>query len=364
MKRMLCILNSLNNGGAETFLMKIYRRIDRENYQVDFCLSSDEHGYYEEEALALGSKLYRVVSKSKNPIKNFLQIKKIVKENHYSSVMRMNEHALAVPDLIAARLGAAKKLVLRSSNADSGSKKLRILHKLFCFFPRTIPNVKIAPSKKAAEYTFGKRNVEKGKVTFLQNGLAVEDFCFEKEIRDRLRKEMNVDDRFVVGHIGRFQKQKNHKFLIDVFKEILAKKENAMLVLVGGNGELLVETKEYVKTQGLGEKVLFLGNRSDVNKLLSAFDILVFPSLYEGMPNVVIEAQAAGLPCLISDTITEEADITGLVKYYPLEKSAKEWADEAIAQSERFERRSYNREFYDAGYTIDVVTEKFIKLVF
>ena len=201
-------------------------------------------------------------------------------------------------------------------------------------------------------------------MAFLQNGLAADDFTFNELVRQNLRKELNLEDKFVLGHIGRFSTQKNHKFLIDVFKNILKKKENACLLLVGGNGELLEQTKAYVEQSGLEDKVIFLGNRSDVPKLLSAFDVLVFPSFFEGMPNVVIEAQAAGLPCLISDTITPEADITGLVKYFPLEKSANEWAEEVISHKTRFERRSYKEEFFTAGYDIEAVVQKFIDSVF
>lgn len=364
MKRLLCIVGSLNQGGAETFLMKLLRNFDKTEYMLDFCVMSNEIGTYEAEIKDLGGIIYHIVPKSQNPIKCFCEIRKIVKDHGYESVIRVNEHSLSVIDLIAAKLGGAKKLIMRSSNADSGSKKQRILHRAFYFLPRMIPNVKIAPSIKAAEYTFGKGNVKKGKVNFLQNGLSVDDFTFNEEIRNSLRHEFSLEDKFVVGHIGRFSAQKNHRFLVDIFKEILKQKENALLLLVGGNGELLEETKVYVDELGLCDKVLFLGNRSDVPKLLSAFDVLVFPSLFEGMPNVVIEAQAAGLPCLISDTITYEADITGLVKYFPLEKSAKDWADEALLQSKSFERKSYSKEFYDAGYTIEAVTEKFIQLVF
>lgn len=364
MKKLLCIVGSINQGGAETFLMKICRNLEKKKFAMDFCVMSSGKGKYEDEILSLGGEIYHITPKSENPVKCFLEIRSLVKKNRYESVIRVSEHSLAVIDLIAAKCGGAEKLVMRSSNANSGSMKSRVLHKIFNFLPRIIPNVMIAPSRKAAEYTFGRRNIEKGKVIFLQNGLSVENFSFDKEIRNSLRTELGIEDKFVVGHVGRFQEQKNHKFLIDVFKEIAIQKNNAILVLVGGNGELLEETKEYVKTLGLADKVLFLGNRSDVNKLLSAFDVLVFPSLYEGMPNVVIEAQASALPCLISDTITSEADITGLVKYYPLEKSSKEWADEAVKHSMEFERRSYSREFFDAGYTIDAVTKKFVELVF
>jgi len=364
MKKLLCILNGLNNGGAETFLMKIYRKLDKEKYQIDFCLSSEEDGIYEQEAVAMGSRLYRLTPKTKNFIKNFLQIRGIVKSNQYISVMRMNEHSLAVPDLIAAKCGGAKKLVMRSSNADSGSRRQRLFHKLFIFLPKLVPNVKIAPSTKAAEYTFGKGCVKKGKVHFLKNGLFVEKYTFNKAIRDELRKDLQLEDKFVIGHIGRFQKQKNHKFLIEVFKGIAKKKEDAVLVLVGGNGELLEETKAYVKKLGLSEKVVFLGNRSDVPRLLSVFDVLVFPSFFEGMPNVVIEAQAAGLPCLISDTITKEADVTGIVKYYSLEKSPLEWAEEAVKIGTSIERKSYVKEFKKAGYDIESVVNRFTELVF
>jgi len=364
MKRMLCIVGGLNQGGAETFLMKLLRNFDKNEYMLDFCVMSSEIGTYESEIKDLGGKIYHIVPKSQNPIKCFCEIRKIVREHGYESVIRVNEHSLSVIDLIAAKLGGAKKLVMRSSNADSGSKKSKYLHKLFSFLPRWIPNVNIAPSTKAAEYTFGKKNVKKGKVAFLQNGLSVEDFTFNESIRQNLRKELNLEDKFVVGHIGRFSAQKNHKFLIDVFKNIAEKKENACLLLVGGNGELSEQTKAYVTKLGLEGNVTFLGNRSDVNKLLSVFDMLVFPSIYEGMPNVVIEAQAAGLPCLISDTITPDADITGLIKYFSLEKSASEWADEAIAHSTRFERRSYKEDFTTAGYDIEAVVEKFINLVF
>ena len=229
MKHLLCIVGTLNQGGAETFLMKLLRHLDRTEYILDFCVMSSEIGRYEVEIEALGGKIYHIVPKSKNPIQCFCEIKSIVKENKYESVIRVNEHSLSVLDLIAAKCGDAKRLVMRSSNADSESKKSRILHKAFSFLPKFVPDVKIAPSTKAAEYTFGKANVKKGKVNFLQNGLSVADFTFNKDTRCRRRKELNLEDKFVVGHIGRFSEQKNHKFLIEIFNEIAKKKENAQM---------------------------------------------------------------------------------------------------------------------------------------
>lgn len=363
MKRLLCIVGGLNQGGAETFLMKMLRTFDKTEYMMDFCVMSNEKGKYEDEIKALGGIIYHVVPKSKNPVKCFCNIKNIVKKHGYKSVIRVNEHSLSVIDLIAAKCGGAKKLIMRSSNADSGSKKQRILHKLFNSLPRTIPNVKIAPSTKAAVYTFGKKNVEKGKVAFLKNGLAIDEFTFNEEVRNKLRRELNLEGKFVIGHAGRFSAQKNHDFLIEIFYEISQNNENAVLLLVG-TGEKQQEIIQKVKTLGIEEKVLFLGTRTDVPELLSAMDILLFPSFFEGMPNVVIEAQAAGLPCVISDSITREAAITELVKYISLEKNATEWAGAALSHSSKFVRRSYKQEFYNAGYTIESVVKNFIDLVF
>ena len=363
-KRLLCIVGGMNSGGAETFLMKLYRNMDKNKYQMDFCVFNPEKGDYDDEIQKMGGRIFRCTPKSLNPIKSFIDLKQIVKENEFDSVLRISQHSLSAMELLAAKFGSANKTIFRSSNSSTcGGRVNQLIHKVCKPLVKYIPDIKIAPSTEAAEFMFGRNCVQKNSAVILNNAVDVSLFEYSYELRKKIKEELRLEDKFVVGHIGRFSAQKNHKFLIDVFK-ILARKENAMLVLVGGNGELLEETKEYVKKQGVEEQVLFLGNRSDVNKLLSAFDILVFPSLYEGMPNVVIEAQASGLPCLISDTITREADITGLVKYYSLEKSAKEWATEAILQSKRFERRSYKQELYNAGYTIEAVTEKLIELVF
>lgn len=364
-KRLLCIVGAMNAGGAETFLMKLYRNMDRSKYQMDFCVFNSQKGSYDDEITQMGGRIFHCTPKSSNPIKSFLELKKVVKENKFESVLRISQHSLSAMELIAAKLGGARKTIFRSSNSAScGGKGSQIIHKICQPIVKCFSDVKIAPSTEAAEFMFGKKCVEKGTATLLKNAVDVDLFEYSYDERIKQKAELGIEDKFIVGHIGRFQEQKNHKFLIDVFKNILKKKENACLLLVGGNGELLEQTKEYVNQSGLENKVLFLGNRSDVPKLLSAFDVLVFPSFFEGMPNVVIEAQAAGLPCLISDRITLEADITGLVKHFSLEKTANEWAEEAIALCTSFERRSYKEEFFAAGYDIEAVVQKFVNLVF
>ncbi len=362
MKRVLCIVGGMNAGGAETFLMKVYRRLDKNKYQMDFAVAND--GCYDEEIRLMGGKIFKITPKSQGFLKNFLSVKKLVKNEGYKYVLRTSQHSLSAMELLAARLGGAKKLIYRSSNSNTidGSKKGLLLHKLCGFMPIFFANVRIAPSTEAAEFMFGKDCVKKGKATILNNGIDMRIFNYNGQNRNECREEFKLKNKFVVGHIGRFSAQKNHDFLLEIFAEIKKKKEDSILLIVGG-GELEAEIKQKAKELNVFDNIVFTGVRSDVSKLLSAMDVFVFPSFYEGMPNTVIEAQAEGLPCIISDTITKEADITGLVKYLPLDLSAEKWADEVI-DCVSAERKETKDDFVKNGYDIDSVTDKFIQFVF
>lgn len=362
MKRLLCITSTLNAGGAETFLMKLHKGIDRDKYQIDFCVMSDEKGVYDDEVLARGGKIFRTHQKSKNPIKCFLDIKRIVRENEYKYVLRVNEHSLSVIDLIAAKCGGAKVIAMRSTIADCLNKFHKFLHKLFIFLPKTVPNVKLAPSTEAAEHTFGKGCVKKGKAKLLHNALDYDVYKFDSDARIKFRNELSLDGCNVIGHVGRFSFQKNHSFLLDVFKCISEIDHSARLVLVGV-GELQDKIRQKASELSLTDKVMFLGRRSDVPKLMSAFDVLLLPSFCEGMPNVVIEAQASGLPCVIADTITPEADITGLVKYLSLSDDISVWKD-AVLNSISENRKDTLNDFSREGYHLNQVIDRFVELIF
>ena len=181
-------------------------------------------------------------------------------------------------------------------------------------------------------------------------------------MRCRIRSEFGLsDDTTIIGHVGRFMTQKNHAFLLEVFSEYLKINGKSILMLVGG-GELESAIKQKASELGISDKIIFTGVRSDVPALLSAMDVFVFPSLYEGMPNTVIEAQATGLPCLIADTITREADITGLVHYLPL-GDAGTWAH-LVAELPQVKRETPIQKFEENGYDIETVAEQFVKLIF
>lgn len=362
MKRLLCITANMNAGGAETFLMKIYRNIDKSKYQMDFIVSYSGKNYYEEEIQKMGGRIFYVPPKSKNFIKSFFGVMKIVKDNNYQHVIRVNEHSLSTLDLLAAKIGGAKKLIMRSSNANSGSTFKVILHKIFRPLAIVIPNVKIAPSTDAAEYTFGKKQVKNNKVIILNNGLDIKQFTFDSKIRNKIRNELNINDKFVVGHIGRFNEQKNHLKLIEIFNELYKRNNKSILVLIG-KGSLEKAIKMRVKELGIENSVLFLGEKDNINQLLFSFDILVFPSKYEGMPNVLIEAQTTGLKCIVSDSITQEANVIGLIKYISLTDSLDRWCNEILA-IDNINRLNSASKMLKSGYDISVVAKKFEKIIF
>ena len=365
MKKVLCLIGSMNTGGAETFLMKVYRAIDTTKYQMDFCVNVKEKGYYDDEIESRGGRIYRIPSKSEN-IKEFKKsLTDIIQKEKYEYVFRITSNCAGFMDLKIAKKAGAKVCSGRSSNSSDGNSiKAKIVHRLGRWLYGKYVDVKFAPSVLAAEYTFGKKAYRKGQVELLHNGVDLNVFKFDEEDRKAIREEFNIsDEKVLVGHVGRFMTQKNHSFLIEIFSEIKKQNTNAVLMLVGGNGDLEGQVRAKIAQLGLDGSVIFTGVRSDIPKIFSAMDVFVFPSLYEGMPNTVIEAQATGLPCVIADTITREADITGLVQYLPLKDTSEKWASVALSAISK-ERKNTKSDFINNKYDIESVAQEFVRLVF
>ena len=363
MKRLLCIVSAMDAGGAETFLMKVYRAIDRTQYQFDFCVNVFEKGFYDDEIERLGGRIYRIPSKSSSFAQYQKQLSAIVRDQHYEYVFRTVANAFGLMDLRVAKKAGASRCIARSSNASDGeSRIMKAMNVLGRILFLKYADVKLAPSDLAAAYTFGENRYRKGEVHMLHNGLDLNRFCFDEEERARIRKEFRIPDNVkVIGHIGRFTAQKNHAFLIDIFAS-LRKRTDAVLLLVG-KGELEAEIRAKVESLGLSDQVLFLGIRSDVPALLSAMDCMILPSFYEGMPNTVIEAQATALPCLISDTITKEANVTGVVRYCSLREPADRWAQIVLDGLDQA-RDVKSARIMEETYRIEAVAKQFVKYVF
>lgn len=353
--RILIITNTIDAGGAETFLMKIFRTIDRSRFVFDFLINKKDSTFYLDEIHALGGQVYYGESKSRNPIRSFLCIKKLVKQNDYKTVFCIAVHPIGFIDLLAAKVGGAKKLLIRSTNSNAGGSISSFLAILSRPFVRMLADAMFAPSKEAACWLFGKKAVKANKVSILNNGVDTSLFIFSERRRKEVREALGIKDNILlIGHVGRFNRQKNHKKLIDVFSSIKSENEESRLLLVG-EGELINEVKNYVFEKKLTQDVLFLGIRKDIPDLLCAFDVMVFPSLFEGMPNIIIEAQATDLPCVISDTISPDVVITNKVKQLSLSANDATWAVQTI-DSYTIQRKDNSSEIANAGYSIQNTT--------
>ena len=355
----------MDAGGAETFLMKIYRTIDKDNYRFDFIVNSKHRGFYDNEIEKLGGHIFYSPPKSKHPFLNLICSYKIIKCGNYDAAMRMTSHSLGTIDLLVAKIAGVKKLILRSTNAgNTGNRFSLILHHMFSFLPRRIPNIKIAPSKLAAEYLFGKGCVKSDVVEILHNGIPIQPFTFSERRRAEKRKILGLTDNFVIGNIGRFNIQKNHKYLISVFSEVYKLNKNARLLLIG-TGELENQIRKQVNSLGLSQVVLFLGVRKDVQDLLMAMDVFVFPSLFEGMPNVIVEAQATGLPCIISSTITREVKMTEQVEFISIfDEDILKWSSIILNNCTNcIDRLKGIEQIKRHGYDINYVCSNFVNLI-
>lgn len=364
MKRLLCLISCMNAGGAETFLMKIYRRLDKSKYQMDFCINVPEKCFYEDEITALGGRIYRIPSKSENRKEFARQLEELVCTQGYASVLRITSNAMGFMDLKIAQKAGARICAVRSSNSsDGGGWKSWLAHRLGRLLYGKYVDVKFAPSDLAAKYTFGEKAYAKGEVTILHNAVDLDVYHYDPEGRKGIHKEFGInDDTLLVGHVGRFARQKNHAFLLKIFAEMVKERPNSKLLLVG-MGELEQQLRDQALALGIEKKVIFAGVRSDIPQVLSAMDVFVFPSLYEGMPNTVIEAQATGLPCVIADTITREANITGLVQYLSLDTPPEQWAEQALA-AVTCSRKDTISDFIDNQYDIQSVADQFVRLCF
>lgn len=361
MKRVLCLVSAMNAGGAETFLMKLYRRIDRTQYQMDFCVNVKEKGFYDDEITQLGGKIFYVPPKSEG-IKTYARgLSKLIRSQQYDRVLRVTSNAFGFLDCAIAKRAGAKKCIVRSSNsADAEGLYAAVVHRIGRLLFSHCVDVRLAPSDLAAEYTFGKHAYQTGKVHILRNGLDLATFAYDEAARQAIRSEFSVGEgELLLGHVGRFMKQKNHPFLIDVFAELHRKHPNAKLLLVG-DGEYVDAIQAQAAQENLAQSVIFAGVRSDVPKLMSAMDVLLLPSLYEGMPNVALEAQTSGLPCLLSDTITKEANVTGLVTYLPIDNGTAPWVA-AIEDTATYQRAPMTEQMKAHGYDIDAVKDEFVQ---
>ncbi|KAA8997564.1 glycosyltransferase family 1 protein [Paenibacillus spiritus] len=331
--RILQVVTVMNRGGLETMLMNYYRRMDRTRIQFDFMVHRAERGHYDDEIEALGGVIYRMPPIRPGHYRSyFRQLDQFFKEHPSYRVVHshINENSGFV--LRAARRAGISCRIAHSHISD---QKLDI--KLpFRLYGRMVmkgkPNAYFACSRNAGRWLFGANSDIQSKLVVMNNAVDLSDFAYSEGKRSEVRQEWKAEGRLVIGHVGRFDKQKNHDFLIDIFQQIHSLNPEALLVLAG-TGQLEPSIRAKVERLGLSEHVRFLGVRKDISRLMQGMDVFLFPSLFEGLPVVLVEAQAAGLRCVVSDAITAECDLSGRIEFLSLKHPAEYWARTVLSQT-------------------------------
>ncbi|GFK28222.1 glycosyltransferase family 1 protein [Tetragenococcus halophilus] len=350
--KVLRIMGSVVSGGVDVITMNYYRNIDRNKVQLDFVFDGFRETNIEKEIESTGGTVYKVEPYMNNIFKNMKQIYKIVKDNNYQ-IVHSHMNSLSVFPLMAAKLaGAQIRIASNHSTATLKEFKRSIFKYLLKPFATVFPTHLAACSRHAAIWLFGKRRTNAGKVKLIKNAIDLDNYKYSANVDKEVRKELGVsEDTFIVGHVGRFVTQKNHHFIIEVFESILEKQPNSVLLLIG-DGQLKQEIQALVTKKKLNSKVKFLGIRKDINKLMQAMDVFLFPSLYEGLGNVVTEAQAASTVSIISDKVPNEVKITEYVIEMSLKQNADAWAEKAVTFSSNYERRDTSSDLKEQGYEI------------
>lgn len=322
--RVAQIMGKMNRGGVEAVVMNYYRAMDKTKVQFDFFVDSDSEFPQKEELEQAGAGVVMLPPYSRMWAWQ-KQLTKQLRQGRYAIVHAHINTMNVFPMFCAWRAGVPVRICHNHSTAHRGEGKKTILKYLLRPFNKLFATHWFACGKKAAEWMYGHRAVEQKKVIVLPNAIDTARFAFDEGQRNRLREQLQIEqDTLVLGHVGRFCYQKNHRFLVEIFAE-LRKMTKAKLLMIG-EGELTQQIQDLVREKGLEKDVVFLGGKQNTAPYYDAMDAFCLPSFYEGLPVVAIEAQCSGLPCLLSDQVTEEAILTNRAERFSLENTACQWA--------------------------------------
>ncbi len=355
--RVLQVVTQMNRAGLENRLMDLYRHINKEEVQFDFYTCRMEQGFYDDEIRHLGGRVYYGAP---------LSISKIftIPRRFHDFLTDHQEYALVHCHLDQwcgfVLLGAKMAGVsVRIAHARTSLEKftLKNLMKNIIKLPvNGTATDRLAVSLKAARWLYGNRVVQKGEIVVLPNAIEVNKFVFNENVRTNMREALGLSDRLLIVHVGNIRPEKNHDFLIEVLAELL-KIDNSYFLLVIGSDYMNGKIQQKVYDMNLNNHVRFLGSRSDVSELLCAADIFVFPSLYEGFPGAVLEAQASGLPCFVSDSVTHEVSILPSTQYLSLKLTPWQWARAILDVPPVRNREQAAKLVVNAGYNITELSE-------
>lgn len=345
------IIGKWLGGGVESVVMNYYRHIDRTKIQFDFICDEDSTNIPYEEIEKLGGRVILIPPYQKL-FKYHNKLKKILKDGNYK-IVHSHINTLSIFSLFAAKCaGVPVRIAHSHSTTNKKEKKKNLLKQALRPFSKVFATNYMCCSELAGRWLFGNKEYDKGNVYLLNNAIDLDKFKYDEKIRSEKRKKLNIsDDTLVIGHVGRFVEQKNHRFLIDIFNEIHKQNSNSILLLAG-QGPLMEEIKSKVESLGLEEFVIFLGQRNDIDELYQVFDVFCLPSLYEGLPVVGVEAQATGLLCELSSDMTKETKVLDTTRFISLEKTPEEWAKTILEDYSKFKRNDTTEEITKNNFNI------------
>ena len=351
-ERILHVLGSLNMGGAETLVMNIYRNINRDKYQFDFVVHGRDIGKYEEEIIRLGGKIYHI---DEYKVYNHFKYKKIWNDffNNHHEYNIVHGHMRSTASIylkIAKKHGL--KTISHSHNTSNGKGIKSIIKKVLQSRIKNACDVFMGCSYDANKWLFGEKIANSSNCYVLNNGIDTNFFSYSEKLRESSRKELKLKNQFLVGNVGRLCYQKNQDYLIDIFCDIKKIKNDSKLLIIG-SGELKESLIAKMKEKNIYDDVIMLENRSDINALMCAMDCFVFPSRFEGLGIVVIEAQSTGLPCFISDEVPHNVDLTDLIHRIDINKPAGENAKYIMEELKKIKRKIYSFKITKANYSIE-----------
>lgn len=314
------IAGTMAPGGIETFLVNLHGHINPERMTFDYAVHAQAEGAYAERVKALGGRVYLLPRLSSDPAGNLREIGRLVRENRYDVVVRHTPNAMITPQLIAAKKNGARTIC----HAHNESDPMKAAHYAGRLLMNRAADARIACSENAGRWMFGSKPF-----VVMKNAIDSSKFAYRREGEERIRKEFGLESAHVYGSIANFRPEKNHAYLLEVFRLIKDADPDAVLLCLG-DGPLRQEIETKIPEKGLEESVILAGTRSDVADVMCAMDVLLFPSVFEGLPVTLIEAQAACLPVLLSESITRDVEITdGLLSFYSIDKAASDWAEKA-----------------------------------
>lgn len=353
--RVIQIASMRQRAGIENFIMNIVDNINTSKVQIDFIYTWDERGPFDNRLEENGCRFYRLTPYSKNLFVTILHIVQLyiffIKNRDIDVVHIHGNTAIGCLDTFVAKLAGVNNIVVHSHNSGIGKTSKKVLHNFLKIIINPFIDYRFACSEQAWDWMFlkSKKNLNSNEI--INNGIDTKKFLYNEDIANLQREKWGLNDNLVIGFVGRLSEQKNTFFLIEVFHELLEIKPNAKLLIVG-DGEYKKSLQKKVKDLCMDDKVIFTGVQSNVNDLMQAMDIFVLPSLWEGFGIVLIEAQAAGLPCVVSDVIAKEVLITNLITQVSLNKSAKKWAKIIIKANGQYEHSNTYEDIVSSGFDV------------